>query len=463
MPTPNLPSDPNQLALMFKADIESAKDGGVSVFQVQPDGRVKFSPQRGGGYVPPWTWAGTLPIAKNPDGSLTEVGRKLVTPGSDPSSAWNGMFEAGGPFRKQSQWNDKDGTYTGRIDWATLLGTIAAGGVIAGGVSAGIGGGSAVTPAAAPAASAAAPAAGVSSGAGLVGAGTSATTAAEAAAAAAATPGLASTTIGAGYIPAITGSTGSAVSAGAAGSSIPSYLKTLKDVGQTASDIAKGRAQGRVDEANLTNNANNTEVGLYKAQVDSNNAQNRYGLDAAGQENDFATKTYGLDLDTANQANRFGLDKVNAGVNVGNLELDQRRYALDAPGKRAGNSVRGDILANSQDVSFSGLPAGIPNISINGGLRPSMFSDNTRQLGRDISAQALDQQRKGDAFGALPTLPDYQGPTGKLPTYKAPAPYVNPPPAPTMAPQPQSNGVDTALNIAGYAGLAAPYLKYLRF
>lgn len=242
-------------------------------------------------------------------------------------------------------------------------------------------------------------------------------------------------------------------------STTPSYLDLIERGGKTATDLATGRAKGREAEAQLTNNANNTEIGLYRAMIDSNNAQNRYGLDAAGQENDFNTKTYGLDLDTANAANRFGLDKVNAGVNVGQLELAQKRYGLEAPGMRAGNAVRGDILANAQDASFN-LPSTIPKMSINGGLRPSMFSANTRALGGEMSAQALAQQRAGDTFAPLPTLPDYQGPTGKLPTYKAPAPYVNPPPPPKMAPQPEANGVDTALNWAGYASLAAPYLKY---
>lgn len=277
-------------------------------------------------------------------------------------------------------------------------------------------------------------------------------------AAGAALPALASTST----VPATGALVPGTTSSLAAGASTPSWLTTLKNAGQTATDISQGRATGRAAEAGLTNDANQTDIGLYRAQIDANNAQNRYGLDAAGQENDFATKTYGLDLDTSTAANRFGLDKVNAGVNVGNLELDQRKYALDAPGKRAGNAVRGDILANAQDASFD-LPSTIPNISINGGVRPSMFSANTRALGGEMSAQALAEQRKGDAFGALPTLPTYQGPTSKLPTYKAPAPYVNPPPAPTMAPQPQAGAADTALNLAGYAGLAAPYLKFLRF
>ncbi len=244
--------------------------------------------------------------------------------------------------------------------------------------------------------------------------------------------------------------------------STPSYLKTISDIGQTATDISKGRADARGQEAQLTNQANSGLVNLYRAQIDSNNAQNQYGLNAANSENNFNTNAYGLDLNTANAANTFGLNKVNAGIGVGNLDLAQKNYALAAPGKRAANSVRGDILANAQDANITGLPSTIPKFSFSGGLRPSMFSANTRALGGELSSQALADQRKGDTFAPLPSLPNYQGPTSKLPTYKAPAPYVNPPPAPQLTAQPQANGLDTGLNIAGYAGLIAPYLKYFK-
>lgn len=245
-------------------------------------------------------------------------------------------------------------------------------------------------------------------------------------------------------------------------SSTPSYLSALKEGGNTATDLLKGRAEGRAAEAGLTNNANRTELDLYNSQINANNAQNNYGLNAAGQENNFNNANYGLDLATSTAANNFGLGKVNAGIGIGNLDLAQKDYALSAPGKRAGNAVRGDILANAQDASID-LPSTIPKTTISGGLRPSMFSANTRALGGEMSAQALSQQRAGDTFAPLPTLPDYQGPKTALPTYKAPPAYVNPPPAPTMTPQPQANGFDTALTGLGYAGAVAPYLKYLKY
>lgn len=60
---------------------------------------------------------------------------------------------------------------------------------------------------------------------------------------------------------------------------------------------------------------------------------------------------------------------------------------LAAPGKIAGNAVRGDILSNARDVSIA-APSDIPVPQISGGLRPSMFSPTTRALGNSITANA---------------------------------------------------------------------------
>ncbi len=73
------------------------------------------------------------------------------------------------------------------------------------------------------------------------------------------------------------------------------------------------------------------------------------------------------------------------------LAQQQYQNQLTAPGKIAGNSVRGDILSNAQNFSY-GAPTMVGNIPVptsSGGLRPSIFSDNTRQLGARQSADAL--------------------------------------------------------------------------
>lgn len=87
-------------------------------------------------------------------------------------------------------------------------------------------------------------------------------------------------------------------------------------------------------------------------------------------------------------------------------QQDQRRFALQAPGVRASQSVRGSILANAQPFSVSGLPAHVaarvPQIS--GGLTPAMFSGDTRALGQELTRKALMDQLSGDAIDEFSPL-----------------------------------------------------------
>lgn len=109
-------------------------------------------------------------------------------------------------------------------------------------------------------------------------------------------------------------------------------------------------------------------------------------------------------------------------------QLAANKFNLDAPGIRASNSIRGDILANVKNTDVSGpivhTHGQIPQIT--GGLQPGLLSDSSRQLGQGMSRQALIDSLK--------------------------QPYQ-----PLAAPQ--SNGLDTGLNIAGLAGLGEPWLQ----
>lgn len=162
------------------------------------------------------------------------------------------------------------------------------------------------------------------------------------------------------------------------------FWDTVGDVGSVASQAAAGRATGRVSEANLGQNADKIAVERYLAQLQG-----------------------------------------------GNQDLNQRKFALGAPQARAGNAVRGDTLANVQDASVSGLPSRISVPTIGGGVRPSILSSDTRQLGQQMSRDALLGQMAGDKFAPAPTL----------------AP-VNP--------LPQANALDKTLSTSG---LAASLLK----
>lgn len=145
---------------------------------------------------------------------------------------------------------------------------------------------------------------------------------------------------------------------------LPDWLKTAEDVTQGLGAAAGGRAQGR----NLDNLSN---IGFAQAQNDLYNSE------------------------------------------------------LAAPQKLASNAVRGDILSNARDVSIA-APSTIPVPTISGGLRPSMFSDTTRQVGKNITANAA----------ATPT-----------PT----------PTPPVLQPMETAGPTDTILNTAGYLGnLAKP-------
>lgn len=109
-----------------------------------------------------------------------------------------------------------------------------------------------------------------------------------------------------------------------------------------------------------------------------------------------------LDLDRYKaQGSQFATSSNNA--------LQGAKFALDAPSTRASQSVRGDIMANGQDAHVTGLPSYIKVPQSTGGLRPSMFSDNTRAYGAGLSRDALAAQMAGGdkvAYPTAPALPD---------------------------------------------------------
>lgn len=216
-------------------------------------------------------------------------------------------------------------------------------------------------------------------------------------------------------------------------------LDTAKDIGGLLGAASTGRAAGRVAEAGVNQAQDRTAAQIYAAQLAANSNENNFNL-----------TSYRTGLDENTNQNQFALSR-NADTRANAAtDLSQRQFALNAPGQRAGTAVRGDILSNAQDIAFSGLPNGINVPTISGGLRPSMFSADTRALGADISAQARAGQQAGDTFAPLPSTPTYQRYNESTPT------YVTPPAAPQLTPLPQSGKVDTLLNVAGTIGALAP-------
>jgi hypothetical protein len=147
---------------------------------------------------------------------------------------------------------------------------------------------------------------------------------------------------------------------------LDNFWDTIGNVGSVASKTAEGRALGRKSEAEL-----------------------------------------------AQEQDKIAVQRYLAGLQGANTDLNQRKFALGAPGIRAGTAVRGDVLANAQDAGVQGPIVGthgnIPTIT--GGLRPSILSSDTRALGSQLSRDALLQQMKGDTFAPTAALP----PTTPLP------------------------------------------------
>ncbi len=119
----------------------------------------------------------------------------------------------------------------------------------------------------------------------------------------------------------------------------------------------------------------------------------------------------------------FGLSQDQLKNNQWNSVLDAmlRQQAMNQtqqtlnqqrPGILAKQAVQGDFLANAQDAGVTGLPNGVPKIQFTGGLRPSMLSPGTRQLGATMAQNAL--------TGTQSPAPNFQMPLPAPPTLTTP-------------------------------------------
>lgn len=397
-----------------------------------------------GGATPAQQAAAGGPVQTDASGKKYRIisGKKWYLP---PMGGPTGDL-GGGLVHGRVQWNPDTGEYDTPLDWGKILSMVAAGIITAGAADAVL----SSTPALAATASAGASAAETTASAVLPSTTTVAGSAALPAgaastldAASAIAPVLPSTVTAAGSAPLPAGSTSSLYPAAApAGKGVLDYANELAS---QLSSIATGRAKGAVDEAGVSQAQDRNAINLYGAEQGATNAENQFDL---GRGN--------LALGQSNAANNFGLNRGSLANANAATDLAQRNFALTAPGKRAGNAVRGDILSNAQDVAFSGLPSNIPVPTISGGLRPSMFSADTRALGKDITSQARAAQAKGDTFAPLPDLPTYQAPEGGLPNYKAG------PAAPTLTGLPSGGATSAIGNTSSILGLAPAFADIWR-
>lgn len=141
-------------------------------------------------------------------------------------------------------------------------------------------------------------------------------------------------------------------------------------------------------------------------------------LDRAGQVSDALNGlNSGLQHGREAETNATQTQDRNAISRYG-AETNAARLNLAAPQARGQTSVQGDILANAKPFSWTGQTKMVGNIPVpqsTGGLSPDVFSDNTRTLGKEMSANALTDNRRlgGDAIGPAPPLtPPAQAGTG---------------------------------------------------
>jgi hypothetical protein len=183
---------------------------------------------------------------------------------------------------------------------------------------------------------------------------------------------------------------------------------------QIAGSYAASKAQGRAAESAIN-------------QRQDSGAQNAYATDKS------------LDLEALIRGYQAELDKAKG-------QLSEYETRLSAPQSRASNAVRGDILANVQDVGVS-APDGVNVTSFSGGLRPSLLSGNSRALGAQMSKEALLDALTGSPTPFSDMAPvDLSSITGRS--------------APAQTPLPQPSGMDRVMEQIGlWGGLASAGLN----
>lgn len=193
------------------------------------------------------------------------------------------------------------------------------------------------------------------------------------------------------------------------------WVGLIQTGAQLAGSIAASKAQGRAAESAIN-------------QRQDQGAQNAYTTDKS------------LDMEALVRAYQAQLDRASG-------QLKEYEAKLAAPQQRASNSVRGDILANVQDVGFD-APAGVNVTSFSGGLRPSLLSENSRALGGQMSKEALMDALDGKdptPFSDMAPV-DLSSITGRT--------------SPTQTALPQASGMDKVLEAIGmYGGLASAGLN----
>jgi hypothetical protein len=118
----------------------------------------------------------------------------------------------------------------------------------------------------------------------------------------------------------------------------------------------------------------------------------------------------------------------NARAQAAQIEMQQKEEQRVALNNAYQNAIRSSLAMNMTDVQFN-RPEGVASSGMTGGARPSALGAQGRQAAGLMNAKALEMLMAPEKLTPLPM----------------PSPY-------TLNELPKSNGVDTALGIAGTLG-----------
>jgi hypothetical protein len=227
------------------------------------------------------------------------------------------------------------------------------------------------------------------------------------------------------------------------------FLDVLKKIAggvSIASDPASALGASAADNRRLQNNfadsRGRTLSDIYRTQVGQQTGI--YGSQADQQTSQYGTQQQAI-LNALLGSSREAQGNAQ-------IDLDRRKFALDAPGTRANQAVRGSLLQTAQPFRISGgsprLQAHTPTIS--GGANEPL-GPGAREAGSLLEGIALSGLRSGDTFDPLQKT-DFQGGVLKPPGILAA-------PTPIAAPKlPDYQGPGAIESILGALGLAKPVI-----
>lgn len=164
------------------------------------------------------------------------------------------------------------------------------------------------------------------------------------------------------------------------------FLAALPAIGSALGSIFGGAAKGASSSRESANN---------QALLQDRNRTDQFGI----QQN-AATSAANAQQQAIMQALLGGSNEQNAHANI---DLDRRKFVLDAPSTRGKQALLGSLMQNMKPVTMTGgspqMLARMPQFS--GGLSPSALGPLARQMGLLMQQNSVAGQQKGDTFAPL--------------------------------------------------------------